>query len=160
MVPHRKYLCHAIAAPIGILITVFFVQLLDRHPVVVLDAEKSYVSPTPASPGQTVSITWSAVEKRNCDGIAIPRVIDSSGRVFEYAYGPTVYHDLLTPGARSFTKPLTLPLGMAPGRARYEAVVQRWCNWPQRVFWPMVDSPFPIYFEVAATPTQENLSHH
>lgn len=156
MKPRRAYLCHAIAAPIGLLITVFFVQLLDRHPVVLLDPTKSYITPTQASSGQAVTITWSAIEKRNCDGVVVPRVIDNAGRVFEYAHIPTVYHDLLIPGARSFSKSLVLPLGMAPGKARYEAVVIRWCNWAQRLIWPMVDSPFPIYFEAAAIPARES----
>jgi hypothetical protein len=144
----RNYICQGIAAFLGFFILTFLVQILDRHPVVTLDASKSYISPNPANAGETVYITWSALEHRNCEGIAIPRVIDSAGRVFEYAYVPTVYHDLLSPNARSFSKQFTLPVGMAPGQARYEAIVRRWCNWEQKYFWPMVDEPFPIYFDV------------
>jgi hypothetical protein len=144
----RGYICHGLAAFIGFCVLTFLVQILDRHPVVLLDASKSYISPSPAKAGDTVWITWSAIERRNCEGIVIPRVIDRAGRVFEYAYSPTVYHDLLSPAARTFSKPFILPVGMAPGLARYEAVVRRWCNWEQKYFWPMVDEPFPIYFDV------------
>lgn len=150
MMQRRNRVCHAAGAVMAVLMTWFLFQLFDRHAVVELDASKSYIVPNPAGPGGIVTIVWSAVERRNCAGRVIPRIIDSSGRLFEYAYTPTVYHVLLTPGARSFSKSFTLPTGMAAGRARYEAIVIRWCNSVQQYIWPMQDVPFPIWFDVAA----------
>lgn len=141
---HREILCHCAAATVGVLIAIFVGLLLDRNTVVMLDVSKSSISPNPAPSGGTIQITWSAVAKRNCAGIVIPRVIDSTGRIYEYARTPTVYQDIMRPGERSFTKTLVLPSGMTPGPARYEAIIIRWCNSVQQYFWPMIDQPFPI----------------
>lgn len=124
-------------------------MLLDRREVLTLDARASHIAPNPAKPGDTITITWRASPIRNCAGVVIPRVIDSTGRIYEFARTPTVYQDLMRPGDREFTKLLTLPTVMAPGPARYEAVVIRWCNVLQEWLWPMVDKPFPIPFVVA-----------
>lgn len=145
----RNVLCHVIAASTGIAIAVFAGLLLDRKAVVELDAQASLITPSPSRMGETIYITWSATARRNCAGAVIPRVIDSTGRIFEYARAPTVYQDIMYPGERSFTKSLILPHAMAPGPARYQAVVIRWCNRVQELFWPMIDEPFPIFFEVA-----------
>jgi hypothetical protein len=146
----RNFVCHAAAVVTAFGVTYFLFQLFDRNPVVELDAAKSYITPNPAVPGGNVNIVWSAVEKRNCAGRVIPRVIDSAGRVFEYAYTPTVYHDLMRRDVRSFSKAFTLPIGMAPGRAQYAPIVTRWCNPVQQYIWPMQEAPFPIWFDVAA----------
>lgn len=145
----RQLVCHALGLSIGLCLTVFAALLLDRKPVVLLDAGASSVFPNPAHPGDTIAITWSANPLRNCAGSVVPRIIDSTGRIYEFARIPTVYQDLMQPGERSFTKTLTLPLVMAAGPARYQAVVTRWCNRVQEYFWPMIDTPFPILFEVA-----------
>lgn len=130
------------------LVTMFLYALLDRSPVVELDLAQSYVRPNPATAGETIWITWSATELRNCRGLAIPRVFDSNGRVYDYASRDTAYHDLLSETPRSFTRPIVLPTVMSSGTAKYEAVVIRWCNVIQKHIWPMVDAPFPLYFTV------------
>lgn len=144
----REFFCHAAAIWLGLCITVFGVMLLDRSIVVELDVAQSSVSPDPAIAGQTIAITWSAKARRNCDGLVIPRIIDSAGRIYEFARIPTVYQDIMRPGERSFTKSIVLPAGMTPGPARYESIVIRWCNSVQEYFWPMIDPPFPIPFDV------------
>ena len=149
MINARSVICHSLAAAISLSFAVFLGMLFDRRPVVDLDATKSFISPAPARPGERIFITWSAVAHRNCAGYTIPRVVESTGRVFEYARTPTVYQDLMAPLARSFTKELILPAIMTSGPARYEAIVIRWCNPVQQYIWPMIDRPFPIYFEIA-----------
>lgn len=144
----RTVLCQVAAAAIGISITITLGLFLDRNPVVELDPIKSSIYPNPALPGQTINITWHAIAHRNCSGIVIPRIIDSTGRIYEFTRSSTVYQDIMQPGDRTFTKTLTLPAVMAPGTARYQAVVIRWCNRVQELLWPMVDEPFPIPFEV------------
>lgn len=147
--PRRRLYCFIIGALIGAaVIAPFFQMLFDRRQVLSLDAKGSSVTPNPARQGDTVTITWQAAAYRNCSGVVIPRIIDSTGRIYEFARVPTVYQDLMRPGDRHFTKTLTLPAVMAPGPARYEAVIIRWCNVVQEYLWPMVDKPFPIPFEV------------
>lgn len=145
----RAAVCHVAAAAVGLCVFAFLWLLLDRGPVLILQQNDSYVLPDPAPQGHRISIVWSAIERRNCDGVVIPRVVDSSGRVFEYARQPAIYHDLMQPGKRSFTKTLRLPLGMAPGPARYEPIVLRWCNPIQQLVWPLRDPPLVIAFTVA-----------
>lgn len=145
----RQTRCAIMGSFVGVaIIAPVLVMLFDRREVVQLDAGKSYIVPSPARPGTTISITWSAIPLRNCAGTVIPRVIDSTGRIYEFARSATVYQDLMRPGARQFTKALTLPTVMPAGPARYEAVVVRWCNVLQEYLWPMIDRPFPIPFEV------------
>lgn len=130
-----------------IVLTIFFGLLLDRRTVNDLDGSRSFIQPNPVHAGDRISITWSVIARRHCDGIVYPRVIESTQRIFEYSSLPTVYQDL-SPEWRLFTKELTLPIVMADGPARYEAVIVRWCNWVQRYVWPMTDKPFPIHFIV------------
>lgn len=136
-----------VAAVLPLVLTVFFGMLLDRRTVNELDASRSFIQPNPARPGAVITITWSVIAKRQCDGIVTPRVIESTGRIFEYANIAPVYQEL-TAERRLFAKQLTLPTVMASGPARYEAVVKRWCNWVQKYFWQMTDPPFPIHFVV------------
>lgn len=144
----RTIMCQIIAAVVGLIIAWHAVMLFDRSAVVELDSSASYITPNPANMGGAIAITWKAKSYRNCGGEVIPRIIDSTGRIFEYAKTPTVYNVLMRADPAKFTKLLTLPTIMTPGPARYEAVVIRWCNWVQKEFWPMVDKPFPILFEI------------
>lgn len=145
----RQRRCNIIGVLLGLCVVAPPVtMLLDRRAVVDLDAANSFIVPNPARSGQDVSIIWRATSLRNCEGVVIPRIVDSSGRIFEYSRLPTVYRDIMRPGERSFTKIITLPTSMAPGPARYEAIVIRWCNPIQRAIWSMVDRPFPIRFNV------------
>lgn len=139
---------HVIAATLSLVLAVFLGLLFDRRTVIELDASQSFIQPNPASPGERIAITWAATAHRNCAGKVIPRLFDSTGRVYEYARIPTVYQDLLAPAKRTFTKEIVLPTVMAYGPAHYEAVVRRWCNPVQQYLWPMTDRPFPIPFVV------------
>lgn len=136
-----------VAAVLPLVLTVFFGMLLDRRTVNELDAARSFIQPNPVRAGEVITITWSVIARRQCDGIVTPRVIESTERIFEYANIAPVYQEL-TAEPRIFAKQLTLPTVMASGPARYEAVVKRWCNWVQKYFWQMTDKPFPIHFVV------------
>ncbi len=141
--------CWIAGAIIGAAVVAPPLQLLfDRRAVLTLDAAASSIRPNPVKAGDTISITWRAIPHRHCAGTVIPRIIDSTGRIYEFARIPVVYHHIMNFGGQSFTKTLTLPTVMAPGPARYEAVVIRWCNILQEYLWPMVDKPFPIPFVV------------
>lgn len=82
--------------------------------------------------------------------MVIPRIIDATGRIYEFSRIPTVYNDVMQPGDRTFTKTMTLPTVMAAGPATYHAVIVRWCNPVQEKVWPMVDAPNPIPFLVVS----------
>ncbi len=148
MTDFRWLTCQILGISTGLAVSVAAVLLLDRHPPIRLDASRSFITPSPANPGDTITITWAALADRRCGGFIIPRVIDSTGRIYEFARIPVVYHELMKPDATQFSKVLTLPTVMAKGPARYEAVVVRWCNVVQEYLWPMVDAPFPIPFIV------------
>lgn len=145
----RRLLSNLLSAAIGISLAVAIGLLLDRREPITLYSEFSSIQPNPATPGVTIAITWKAKAERQCAGSVIPRIVDSTGRIYEYTPIPTVYHDLMNYNPGTFTKTLQLPEVIAPGLARYEAVVTRWCNSMQQHFWPMVDKPFPIPFTVA-----------
>lgn len=147
----RLIACHGIAALIGTAMTTFLVLLLDRRPPAILYPELSSVTPSPARPGETVAITWTVRPERACEGEVIPRIIDSTGRIFEYAPVRTVYQKLtMNKEPQQFSRFMQLPAVIPPGRTRYEAVVHRWCNLVQQYLWPLTDAPAPIPFMIAA----------
>lgn len=122
--------------------------LLDRRSV--LSIESVVISPNPVRPGETISITWSGVAHRSCDGEVIRQIVDSSGRVFDYARIDTAYHDIAHRGVpKTFTRYLQTPADMAPGPAEYRTIVRRWCNSLQRIFWPMIERGRTGHFTVA-----------
>lgn len=144
----RTFFCKAGAVFAGSCMTIFLLMLFDRRPPVIVYEGYASVVPNPAKAGDTISITWTVRAERSCAGEVIPRVIDGAGIVHEYAHIPTVYHSLMQSNPGTFTKQLPLPTVIMAGPARYEAVVIRWCNVVQQYLWPIIDPPFPIYFEI------------
>ena len=124
----------------------FAFQLLDRRPV--LRIEATSVSPNPATAGQPITITWTAREFRMCEGEVIRWITDSRGRVYEYARIASVVKDPAAPQPRTFFRELQLAKDISPGRAVYTSRVIRWCNIVQRVLWPMTEENPAIPFIV------------
>ena len=133
---------------VGVVVAIAASMLFNRSICVSLDSSKSYIEPAAAKPGERIAIVWQANAYSQCQGMIIPRLIDSTGRIFEYDPVPAVYHDLMVDNPGTFTKFITLPTVITPGRARYDAVVFRWRNFLQKHFWPMREKPFPIWFEI------------
>ena len=75
--PNIEYVLWAIV--IGLVLSFVLLLLFDRRHVVELDASKSFIEPNPVSAGERISITWSAISRRNCAGFVIPRILESSG---------------------------------------------------------------------------------
>lgn len=144
----NKFLARLTMFMISACITYVAVLIFDRRPVLLLDASLSFITPSPAVPGKPIYITWAAKPMRSCEGVVVPRIIDSTGRIYEFSPAPTVYTELLIGEKKTFVKTLTLPTVMTSGQAKYQAIVYRWCNKLQYLFWPMIDAPFPILFDV------------
>lgn len=135
-----------LAGAIGVTITMFGLLLLDRRPVLTLGA--SVIVPNPVHRGQMAAVVWSAVEHRNCDGEVRRVITDSSGVRHEFRAEPTVYHDAMDAGTRSFSRSFRIPTGAAIGPATYHSILIRWCN-PVQQLWPMVERSPTTHFTIS-----------
>lgn len=131
----RRYWCHILAAAFSFgLLGPLAALVLDREsPVDILDTQ---IVPNPVRAGGTVIVTWTAVEKRACEGTVHRRWVDASGVVHETQLGPTVLRERGSLGRKTFARELRVPLGMAPGPAHYEGARYYVCN-PTHHFWPI-----------------------
>lgn len=140
-----------VAVLIGALITVpaSFMLFDRRAPVEHVSAE---IIPPAVYAGDAVRLRWKIVEHRNCDGVSHRRIIDSTGKITEFETHPTVYHAATSPSPLTFEVIMNVPIGIAPGPARYDPGVFRWCNILQKTFWPIEDAPHPVPFTVLPSP--------
>lgn len=145
----RRLTCHAIAATLALFISFFMIALLDRRPPLRIEPG-SYISPDPVKPGGAIILTWSVTLDRNCEGEVISRLIDSTGRIYEYDRGPATYKDMTRPSPQFYTKSIVLPVVMPPGKTQYDSIITRWCNPIQEHLWPMVEHTQSVWFEIAA----------
>jgi hypothetical protein len=143
----RETLCNIITAAATLLLSIPIAIMLSYR-VQPVTISGGYITPSTVHAGDTIRITWTATEHRACDGYIIQRVIDSLGYIHEMERTPTVYHETLDHGGRTFQKLLTLPLHMAPGPAIYSPVVYRWCNPLQKWLWPIPADIPKIMFNV------------
>jgi hypothetical protein len=120
-------------------------SLMQREPVV--QVLSVWFEPPEAHPGDTVRLMWSVRGLRDgCAGVAHPRLVDSTGRIFIYASRPTAPHTAGT--VDNFAVPINIPLGAAPGPMTYMSDTYRWCNWPQELFWKMLEPKHPATINV------------
>ena len=158
----RAKWCNRVGVSLGLLIiTPIAVMLLDRRSPIVL--EDGVITPDPAIPGDTVSITWTTIERRACDGEFSRRIVEGqpSGKIHEFARGPTVYHRLSkgTDGQRkTFTRSFTLPESVTPGVVTYTVHGTRWCNVLQKYIWPIPFDGPKVKFTVQAKPLPSRLN--
>lgn len=144
----RRFACHAMAATIGLLISFFMIALLDRRPPLRIEPG-AHIDPDPVKIGGTITLTWGVTVDRNCAGEVISRLIDSTGRIYEYDRGPATYKDMTRPFPQYYTKNIALPTVMPLGKTQYDSIIARWCNPIQQYLWPMVEHTQPVWFEIA-----------
>ena len=121
--------------------------LLDRREPV--EVTNGTITPFFVRNGQVVVVTWVAKEGRVCDGEIRRIIVDSIGRIHDFAREPAVHRDITTAySTRKFSRTFTMPLGMAPGPAIYYVVGYRWCNFFQEHIWPIYFRSEEIKFEV------------
>lgn len=131
------------------LIGIFLVLLLDRREP--LKVESLTITPTIVKAGSSAYVIFGATENRDCEGIVHRSIIDSGGHVFTLAPEPSIYPSLLSGDKKQFVKEVTIPLGVAPGPATYVSDLDRWCNWPQKLFWHF-HNHYEAAFTVARVP--------
>lgn len=129
----RKSWGHIAAALFSVIIMAPIAAMIadSATPVVVIRTD---MEPSKVAAGQGVRVTWVARELRACDGEVNRRFVDSAGVIFDVAPVPTVYRAQLESGARSFSREIHIPAGMALGPAEYGGTRRYWCNPLQRLF--------------------------
>jgi hypothetical protein len=121
------------------------IMLFDTRPVIHIT--NAWIEPDPAAPGQTIRLTWTAVEKRSCSGSVQLTITDSAHQVFYYTAKPTIYHEAKDSTPVTFINELTLPISIRPGPAIYSSYVTRWCN-PLQYLWPITEPRRTINFTI------------
>lgn len=147
--PHRSPARLISSVIISTAITYAAFQVLDRRTVV--EIYGTWITPNPATPGHPITITWEAKALRpGCGGEVRRKIIDSTGRVFEFSVVPTVFRENTADGSGRFSREIVLPVEIAPGPASYVARVTRWCGWLQKTLWPMDENGLgsPIRFTI------------
>jgi len=123
-----------------------------RDPIDFIDGR---MVPKNVYPGQVVEVHWYAERKRaGCDGEFSRRIIDAAGKIHDFLIEPeTAPKKLLVIGKpEKIPRTFLLPDGMVPGRAYYTPRGHFWCNWLQKMLWPMeLDAPW-VPFNVLALP--------
>lgn len=134
----RARWCNFIGTALGVLVMApLLIMLFDRRePITILPGK---IDPYYVKNGMTVVVTWPLIEHRACAGDLRRVVVDQGGKgkIHEFAVEPTIYHQVLSPDARTFSKNMTMPYGMAPGPAIYYGIGTRWCNVLQQFIWPI-----------------------
>ena len=114
----------------------------SRAPVIIT---KSEMVPNVVVPGQTVTIRWTTIELRACDGVVRRRFVDAARVIHEIEPAPTIYRARVkdTP---TFSRDVTIPSGMAPGPATYGGTRHYYCNPLQKWFqgWLGIEIRLPI----------------
>lgn len=148
LTPERRWWCHAIAAACATcFVTPAAIMLFDRRDPIVVEAV--FLAPSPAYPGDTLTMRWRAREYRACDGVVKRRFIGARDHIIREAIAvPTVYHGTADGLPRDFEVQFVIPNNLGPGSYSYEPVTIRWCNELQRLLWPLVSYPPPVGFSV------------
>lgn len=156
----QRLWCYAWGALVGLTALPFAVMLLDRSQPVTfpyggpdnIDPEctvhcKAEIVPFYVHSGDRVTINWPIIEHRLCQGEYSRRIRESTGKVHFFDRIPTAYSDTLSKDRKWFSRQMTLPK-MTPGPATYWTSGTRWCNFMQRIFWPIPFTAPKISFEV------------
>ena len=129
----RRTICHIAAFTFSLLVVapLTFMVVDSRTPITIT---KSEMVPSVVVPGQTVTIRWTAVEHRACDGVVRRRFVDSAGVIHEIEPAPTIYRARLSDNP-TFSRDVTIPAGMAIGPgATYGGTRHYFCNPLQQWF--------------------------
>jgi hypothetical protein len=139
----RRLVCHIL--PVMVALTIGTVGMTaiklvgDRYdPRSILTTQ---IVPLLSAPGSFVSVVYLVQDNRECHGIVHRWVIDSSGLI--HAIGDvTVFHNFVVEFKKPyhFSRDFRIPRGAAAGPALYQARTERWCNFLQEWFWPIVDT--------------------
>lgn len=126
-------------------------MLFDRREPIVVEAVS--LTPSPAYPGDTLTMRWRAREYRACDGMVKRRFIGQRDLVVrETVSVPTMYIGNADGKPTEFEVQFVIPNNLGPGSYRYEPVTIRWCNELQRLLWPLISYPPPVGFSVVDRP--------
>ena len=140
----REVICNSIALSIGALIVFPSIALvLDRRPV--LEILSIAIFPETARAGDTVSLVWSTLTKRECDGEVNDLIVSSIGRIYYYAPVTTTRKEVGV--KQDFAREFSIPTGISPGPAMYISHITRWCNPLQHIIWPIHETiriPFSV----------------
>lgn len=161
----RRRWCCAWGVLFGLAVLPFAIMLLDRRQPVWFPYGDGVSDPTCTShcdaeivpyyvhSGETVTIDWPIIEYRLCQGEYSRRIRESTGKIHFFDRLPTSYSDTLSKDRKWFSRQMTLPR-MTPGQALYWTSGLRWCNFMQRIFWPIPFTSPVIKFYVLDDDTQ------
>lgn len=128
----RRIICHISAITFSLLVVapLTFMFVDSRVPVIITKTE---MIPNVVVPGQTVTIKWTSVDVRACDGIVRRRFVDGANVIHDIETAPTVYREKLHSNP-TFSRDVTIPAGIATGQATYGGTRHYYCNPLQRWF--------------------------
>ena len=129
----RRAIFHIAAITFSLLIVApLTIMVVDsRVPVIITQSE---MVPSVVFPGQTVTIRWTAIELRACDGVVRRRFVDAARVIHEIEPAPTIYRARLSDNP-TFSRDVTIPAGMAIGPgATYGGTRHYFCNPLQQWF--------------------------
>jgi hypothetical protein len=109
------------------------------------------ITPDPVKSPATATLIFQGKQSNDCDGVTHRYVVDSAGTLIQLDDAPVFHHEITSTNYGknfTFTKPLPVPGGLAPGAATYHAEVVRWCNVFQEFLWP-VRSYTVVKFNIA-----------
>jgi hypothetical protein len=146
----RIWVCRIVASATLGLASVVFYMAIDRDPPFERGAGK--IMPENPPPGATVEVIWQGTRKRDCDGYVYRKIIDSHGVVFTIEGIPVSYAKTMNPDP--LIRYFRLPVGLAPGPAKYIATTHYYCN-PLHRWWPIIVETPHLDFIIAPPPAAE-----
>jgi hypothetical protein len=136
--------CRIVASVIIGIAGVLFYMATDRDPP--FQRGPGRIFPVNPLPGSAVEVEWEGKRIRDCDGYVYRKIIDSHGVVFSIEGVPVTYFKTRNPDP--LVRYFRLPVGAAPGPAKYIATTHYYCN-PLHRWWPIVVETPQIDFNLA-----------
>lgn len=146
-----RFRCNAVAFAVCVAVVGPLVYMAaDRDPP--FQRGNGRILPENPIPGSPVEVEWQGKRIRDCDGYVFRKIVDSHGIVFTVEGVPVSYARTKNP--EPLVRYFRLPVGIAPGPAKYIATTHYYCN-PLHRWWPIVVETPHLDFNVAELPAGE-----